>query len=126
MCGVQWHTQLVLPVDQNHQISIWFRYNIIYLQEKKIYMVGLAAIVWAIWKLRNRMCFKKKLIQSPTEIVCYASVFLNYWAGLQKGSDKEALEEGATILQANAVAVHPQSDDDGRTNASHSMAMVEY
>lgn len=34
----------------------------------KFHFVGLAAIIWATWKLRNRMCFEKKLIQSPTEI----------------------------------------------------------
>lgn len=75
-------------------------------------MVGLAAIVWAMWKLRNRACFEKKLIKSPTEIVCYAAVFVNYWTGLQKEVDKAALENGANVLQRNAVVVHPRRSDE--------------
>jgi hypothetical protein len=54
-------------------------------QRKQFHMIGLAAFCWAIWKTRNNICFEKKLISSPTEIVCLASSFLNYWAGLQAG-----------------------------------------
>lgn len=61
---------------------------------KKFFIVGLARIICAIWKLRNCMCFEKKLIRSRTEIECYASsIFLNYCVGLQKSMDKEAPEE---------------------------------
>lgn len=81
---------------------------------KKFHIVGLAAVIWATWKIRNRACFEKKLIKSPTEIVCYASVFLNYWAGLQKKQEKDDLQEGAKILQQNAIAVHPRKPEDGR------------
>jgi hypothetical protein len=42
--------------------------------QKKNKLIGLAAICWVICKLRNRVCFKQKLIRLPTEIVCYASI----------------------------------------------------
>lgn len=55
------------------------------------------------------------MIQSPTEIVCYTCVFINYWAGLQKEVDKCVQEDGAKVLQKNSVVVHPRGDqDDGR------------
>ena len=57
-------------------------------------------------------CFEKKLTRSPTEIICSASSFLTYWAGLQKGSDKEELEEGAGVLKKAVLHFHPQATGD--------------
>jgi hypothetical protein len=76
----------------------------------KFFLVGLAAICRAIWNLRNRACFEKKIVRSPTEIICYTCVFLNYWAGLQKEEDPQLLEAGAAALQHNAVNLHPEQD----------------
>jgi hypothetical protein len=53
---------------------------------------------------------KKKIVRSPTEIICYTCVFLNYWAGLQKEEDPQLLEAGAAALQHNAVNLHPEQD----------------
>jgi hypothetical protein len=41
-----------------------------------IHVVGMTALCWALWKLRNRAYFEKKLIKSPAEIMCYACFFL--------------------------------------------------
>jgi hypothetical protein len=30
----------------------------------EVYMLGLAAVCWAIWKTRNEMCFEKKRINN--------------------------------------------------------------
>ena len=78
-------------------------------------MIGLAAFCWAIWKTRNNICFEKKLISSPTEIVCLASSFLNYWAGLQAGQSTEELERGAATILKTALHFHTQvyGDDTG-------------
>ncbi|KAF8647539.1 hypothetical protein HU200_065347 [Digitaria exilis] len=46
-------------------------------------MVGLASICWAIWKARNNICFQKKKIRSPTEIICSITSFLSYWEGAE-------------------------------------------
>jgi hypothetical protein len=38
--------------------------------ESKIYMLGLAAVCWAIWKAHNKTCFEKKNpIKSPSEVL---------------------------------------------------------
>jgi hypothetical protein len=50
-------------------------------------IAGIGAICWAIWKIRNKACFEKKLIKSPLELICYATVFMKYWAGLNSTSD---------------------------------------
>jgi hypothetical protein len=62
--------------------------------------VGLAAICWAIWKLRNIVCFDHKLIKSPNELIGFAAVFMNYWAGLHTSPDAENIRAGvASLLQ---------------------------
>ena len=63
-----------------------------------------AAICWAIWKLRNRAFFEKKLINSPVDLVIYACVFIRYWAGLHGEEDRAVLQAGADTLQQNALA----------------------
>lgn len=56
--------------------------------------LGVSAICWAIWKVRNRACFDKKLIKNPVEIVCHAGGLMKHWIGLFAGDDRAALEEG--------------------------------
>lgn len=75
---------------------------------KKIFMVGLAAICWALWRTRNSICFEDKKCRSPTEIICLASSFLSYWAGLQKPQGKLELMMGAEALKNTALSFHPQ------------------
>lgn len=75
---------------------------------KKFHMIGLAAICWAIWRMRNSICFENKKCRSPTEIICSASSFILYWLGLQNPDDKLALEVGAEKLKNTALVFHPQ------------------
>lgn len=44
--------------------------------------------------------------------------FLHYWAGLQKPEDKMIMEDGAAVLQQNAVVLHPHNagSDHGEDN----------
>jgi hypothetical protein len=62
-----------------------------------LHMVGLAAICWAMWKSRNSISFEKKRFRSPTEIICLASSFLKYWAGLKKKRRRSPWRKGAKL-----------------------------
>jgi hypothetical protein len=70
----------------------------------------LSAVCWAMWKTRNVVYFEKKSIKSPTVIVCVASSFIDYWAGLHKGGDKIDLEAGAEAMKGTALHFHPHQD----------------
>jgi hypothetical protein len=70
-----------------------------------IHVVGLEALCWELWKLTNRACFEKKLIRSSAEIICYACLFLRYWAGLKKEEDTKIILAGAGILQEKALMI---------------------
>jgi hypothetical protein len=71
-----------------------------------LHIVGIVALCWAVWKIRNKACFEGKLISSPMSLICYMCVFLRYWAGLQKEKEKKILLEGAERLQCGATAAH--------------------
>jgi hypothetical protein len=59
----------------------------------------IAAISWEIWKFRNRAWFENKLISLPNDLICYACVFLNFWAGLHRDGEAQYVRNGAGILQ---------------------------
>nr|TKV97117.1 hypothetical protein SEVIR_9G474400v2 [Setaria viridis] len=73
---------------------------------KYAHMVGLSAVYWVLWRVRNSVCFDKKQVKSPFEIVCLASSFITYWAGLQKQEAKMNLEKGAEAMKEVALHFH--------------------
>lgn len=73
--------------------------------EDRFYVVLIAAVCWAIWKVRNKITFDKHIMRSPNAIVFFVISLLRYWAGLQKDADKECLAGGADKLMRAASAV---------------------
>jgi hypothetical protein len=72
---------------------------------ESFYMVGLAAVCWSIWTVRNKVTFEKHVVRSPVEAVFTVCSFLLYWAGLQAGDDKDKLTDGARKLMSLAAEV---------------------
>jgi hypothetical protein len=62
----------------------------------------LAAICWAIWKLRN----EHKLINNPVELISYSTVFMKHWASLHGEKDADDLRAGADGLLRLASATN--------------------
>jgi hypothetical protein len=90
--------------------QFWIWVNRYISNNKKIHFVGLLAICWAFWKTRNTIHFEKKQIKSPTKIICLASSFLTYCAGLSKEVDKQVLEARAEAMKQAALHFHPTQD----------------
>jgi hypothetical protein len=73
--------------------------------------------IWLAWqpfaggygRHATQSVLKRKKIRSPVEIICLASSYLNYWAGLQKDEDKASIEMGAEALKEAALLHHPQA-----------------
>lgn len=69
--------------------------------------MGLAAVCWAIWRTRNAVCFDKKRIKSPIEIMCDVLIF-TYWSELHKSElEKQVLQDAETIKMI-ALLFHQQ------------------
>ena len=45
------------------------------------------------------ICFEKKLVRSPAEIICFALSFVSLWAELHRQEHRVALEAGAEALK---------------------------
>jgi hypothetical protein len=76
-----------LPVGAEGRPGNFTQYSALIVEFAKknmtnIHIFGLAALCWALWKLRNSACFEKKLVGSLAKIICYACSFFRYWAGL--------------------------------------------
>ncbi|KQK05369.2 hypothetical protein BRADI_2g19695v3, partial [Brachypodium distachyon] len=82
---------------------------------RNMQLVGIAAICWATWKIRNRACFEKRLIRSPAELICSACSFMKYWAGLQRGGEDDVKGRGAPSTGRSSEA-SPCSSGDGRAS----------
>jgi hypothetical protein len=54
------------------------------------------------------MCFEKKIIRSPTEIICLTSSFIVSWANLQQEGNREVLVAGAEGSESHGAESEPQ------------------
>jgi hypothetical protein len=69
---------------------------------RPVYIVGCAAVCWAIWKCRNKACFDKKMIKNPLGVLIHVCSFLSYWAGLYNSEMQGKILEGVQALLACA------------------------
>jgi hypothetical protein len=74
-----------------------------------VYMFGLAAICWAIWKARNMTFFEKKLIKNPNEVIFSTCLFMKFWAGLFKGDMQDKVKTGVDVLMKTTLNIERKS-----------------
>jgi hypothetical protein len=92
--------QKTRPVTYDHY-WVWIKSAL--LGGEHVYMLGVAAICWAIWKARNKTCFEKKHIKNPIEIIYSACSFMHYWTGLYQEDTQQAISEGIELMLRAAV-----------------------
>jgi hypothetical protein len=103
-------------VRPNSFTQYWVWINRFLPEGKQVFVVGLAAVCWSVWKTRNNVCFEEKRMKAPTEIICLICSTLIYWAGLQKGPVAEQMEQGAEALKKTALHFHHQVQMEGCDN----------
>ena len=54
-----------------------------YKRRKGLIIVGIDAVLWAIWKVRNEICFENKTIHDPFVLMHRVTQLINSWAILQ-------------------------------------------
>jgi hypothetical protein len=80
-----------------------------------IYMLGLAAICWSIWKARNRTCFEKKHINCPSEVLYSACIFMRYWAGLYLEETQKMINAGVDLMMKTVMRLLGKQDGGATT-----------
>jgi hypothetical protein len=74
--------------------------------KKEILVVGIAAVIWSIWKTRNLACFEKKSPDEPYVVILKICYYINCWSLLQVNEDvKDWLEFCAKVLEKLAKDV---------------------
>jgi hypothetical protein len=85
---------------------------------KRFYMLGIAAVCWAIWTIRNKTTFDSYNMRSPSEAVFTMCSFVMYWAGLQTDEDKAQVLMGAGKLMEMATELARQTRTEARRGCS--------
>jgi hypothetical protein len=57
-------------------------------------------ICWAIWKARNKLCFEKKPIKGPVEIMFSDCALMKYWVGLYPEDAQKMINAGVETMLA--------------------------
>jgi hypothetical protein len=101
----------VLTVDHPLSYSFGCGWRNTLLTTKSFTLLGSQRFAGPFGKSEIKSTLTKKPVLSPTEIVCVASSFISYWAGLHNEGDKQALEIGAEAMKNAALHFHPVQDE---------------
>jgi hypothetical protein len=82
---------------------------------ENFFIFGLAAVCWAIWKVRNQTCFEKKTIKNASEVFYSVCLFLRYWAGLHSGDAQQVIQVGVEIMMQTVIKIFKKSPGKGVT-----------
>jgi hypothetical protein len=75
-------------------------------KKKEILAVGIAVVIWSIWKTRNLACFEKKWPDEPYVVILKICYYINCWSLLQVKEDaKGRLEFCAKVLKSVSIEV---------------------
>ena len=50
---------------------------------RNVILVGIAAVMWSLWKTCNKACFDEVFPYDPSCVIAKTSYWLDIWAGLQ-------------------------------------------
>jgi hypothetical protein len=108
--GVVWPDQLELPLTLALSLNFSGGFLIFFLLVKMFKLQGWQQFAGPFGSYGIERVLKAKIIQNPTELICFAVVFMKYWAGLNMQADGDALWQGADALQGVAPGmVQPSS-----------------
>ena len=75
------------------------------VKDTVLILVGVAELIWAIWKTQNNACFNGVILQDLTSIVFLIAHFISYCAGLQKTSLQSTQSRRAKLLVLVATEI---------------------
>jgi hypothetical protein len=70
---------------------------------ENMWMFGLAAVIWATWKIQNRICFEKVDLKNIFEVIFSAFALMRYWAGLHLEETQKMISMGVNLMVNTAM-----------------------
>lgn len=91
------------PVDIHQLMTNWI--GGFAKRTRKLILIGIAAVIWSIWKFRNAACFKHQWPSEPVHVIFDICRFIELWAKMQKEVDQDLLVQGAKMLNQVVMEV---------------------
>lgn len=89
------------------QVGEWMgRFRGVDLAAAKIF---LSAVVWTLWKTRNRVYFDHIIPADPVGVIFQVCHWLDFWCDLQKPKVRRGLQAGAKLMRKVACKVFNRS-----------------
>jgi hypothetical protein len=60
-------------------------------------MLCLSAVIWATWKIRNKICSEK------IEIIFSSIAFMHYWAGMHSEDTQKMISMGVNLMVSTTM-----------------------
>ena len=90
-----------VPDSVNNVFGVWL--GKFYKNDKSLLTLGISAMLWTMWKLRNRLVFDNTRVSDPCVHVNLIIKNLHDWCSLQKNQEKmKRMTEG--VRQVERVA----------------------
>ena len=74
-------------------------------KERKIILAGSAALIWAIWRYRNDICFNNVKYNSFLQALFRGAYWLLYWTLLQPKEVRESIRSTSIALETTALEI---------------------
>jgi hypothetical protein len=85
------------PTSVRHLFGSWM--NGFSNENRSLVRVGVAALLWSIWKTRNNACFRSIFPENPTAITNLVGHWMSTWSILQvKEINRDAINWGAKLF----------------------------
>ena len=94
-------TGLPPPSSVAHMSSTWLLD--IDAKHRKLILVGVAALCWAIWRCRNDICFNNVRYTFFLQALFRGAYWLRFWALLQPAGTQELLRSVSKNLETTAL-----------------------
>ena len=75
-------------------------------KDRAIVSIGAAALIWTIWKTKNKSCFQRVFISNPINVIFTLCSLLDSWMILQRKGVQKMLREVSKRLSRVANEVY--------------------
>jgi len=89
------------PSSVAHLWTTWF--IDIDAKQRKLILVGVASLCWAIWRCRNNICFNNIRYTSFLHALFRGAYWLRFWALLQPAGTQELLRSVSKNLETTSL-----------------------
>jgi hypothetical protein len=72
-------------------------------KERQIFLVGIGAMLWAMWLSRNDVVFNKISISSSMQGIFRGTYWIRMWANFQKDQPKETLQSACRVIESLTI-----------------------